>query len=424
MRFCLVTTSHLCNNPRLVKEADALAAAGHEVRVVWLYTRADFRARDMDLVASRSWRISPVAGVREGLHGWLRWSIEGARRKIAERLGGLGVGARWLDEHVIERWPAALERAARAEPADVVVTHTVAALPPAARAARALGARLVFDAEDLHAGELPDHAVHTRARGRVSRVEAKYLPRCDRLTASSDGIADAIAAAYGVERPRVVLNAFPLPVHDPSAAERQRGPTVRLYWFSLVIGPDRGIQSAIEAMSLAGEGTELYLRGEDRPELTRELRAYAAALGVEDRVHLLPLAPPEALPSLAMEYDVGLALETGHSRNNALAVSNKLLTYFAAGLAIAASDTPGQRGVLQQAPGAGFLFAPGDSRALADGLRELISDPARLAAAKRASRRAAEEIFSWEHEQQRLVDALTNWSAPAAATRNGSLLHV
>ena len=34
LRFCLVSSNHVANNPRLVKEADALAAAGHAVRVV------------------------------------------------------------------------------------------------------------------------------------------------------------------------------------------------------------------------------------------------------------------------------------------------------------------------------------------------------------------------------------------------------
>lgn len=422
MRFSLVTTHHICNNPRLVKEADALTAAGHDVRVVWLDARDDFRARDDVLTQTRRWRPDPVAAARRGVRGWIGWGWDGVRRKLARRIDDAGLGGRWLAEEAVERWPRALERAIRRAPADVVVAHTVGALRPAARAARALGARLVFDAEDLHAGELPDDPAHVREQRRIARLEREYLPRCDRLVASSDGIADALTRAYGVARPRVVVNVFPLPPRSSSVEAKRAGAPIRLYWFSQVIGADRGLQSAIDALALVGDGVELYLRGEDRPGLTDEIRARAASAGVAERVHLLPLGAPDELPLLATDYDVGLALETGHSRNNALAVSNKLLTYLAAGLAIAASDTPGQRGVMAEAPGAGFLFRPGDAHALAAGLRELISTPERLSAAKRASRRAAEERFSWEHEQHRLVDALTTWSPPSGVSRGSALL--
>lgn len=415
MHFCLVTTHHLCNNPRLVKEADVLAAAGHDVRIVWLDARPDLRARDDGLAATRCWRLHPVTTARRGLRGWIHWSLDGVRRKLARRLSDAGIGGQRLAEEALERSPRAIERAIRAEHADVVVAHTVGALPPATRAARALGARLVFDAEDLHAGELPDTPANARERARITRVEREYLPRCDRLVASSVSIAEALREAYGVPVPRVVLNAFPLPSRTSSAEDAPAGGRVRLYWFSQVIGTDRGLQSALDALALLGDGFELYVRGEDRPGLTDQIRAHAASVGVAARLHVLPVAPPDDLPALATEFDVGLALETGHSRNNALAVSNKLLTYLAAGLAVAAADTPGQRGVLLQAPDAGFLFTPGDAVSLAAGLRPLQADPSRLAAAKRASRRAAEERFSWERESHLLLDALTNWPAPAAA---------
>jgi glycosyltransferase involved in cell wall biosynthesis len=213
----------------------------------------------------------------------------------------------------------------------------------------------------------------------------------------------------------VVLNAFPLPVRQAAVMERRVGAPTRLYWYSQVIGTDRGIQTVLEAMAILADGTELYLRGEDRRELTSALQSRATLLGLGTRVHLLPIAPPDELPLLATDYDIGLALETGESENRAICVTNKLLTYLAAGLAIAATDTPGQRGVLRQAPGSGFLFPAGDANALAQGIRNLTSEPESLVAAKRASRRAAEARFCWELEQHRLLDVLTNWPGAASS---------
>lgn len=421
MRFCLVTTHHLCNNPRLVKEADALTEAGHDVRVVWLDARADLGVRDAALTSSRRWRLNPVAASREGVSGWIGWALDGVRREAARRLDEMGLGNLWLAEQALERRPRAVERAARSQKADVVVAHTLGALPPSARAARAIGARLVFDAEDLHVGELPDDVAHARARARIARVERAFLRKCDRLLASSDGIADALADMYKVVRPNVVLNAFPLPP-KPAGQARAPGAPVRLYWYSQVIGTDRGIQTVLDAMALLPRDVELHLRGEDRPELTRELRLRAASNGVEQLVHFLPIAPPDELPSLATAYDIGLALEPGHSRNNALAVSNKLLTYLGAGLAVAATDTPGQRALMKRAPGAGFLFRAGDPAALAAGLRALIAEPARLASAKRAARRAAEARFCWAVERDRLLAALTDWSRSSIIEHAGAIV--
>src|SRR5665213_3279271 len=55
-RICLISPGHLSTNPRLVKEADALVAAGHEVSVIV----ADFVlwAREADKsFTNLSWQI-------------------------------------------------------------------------------------------------------------------------------------------------------------------------------------------------------------------------------------------------------------------------------------------------------------------------------------------------------------------------------
>ena len=53
-------------------------------------------------------------------------------------------------------------------------------------------------------------------------------------------------------------------------------------------------------------------------------------------------------------FDVGLALERPENANYSRTVTNKLFSYLLAGLAVAASDTPGQRQVMSQVPNAGI----------------------------------------------------------------------
>jgi len=384
-RVCLVSGGNVSTNPRLVSAADALHGAGHQIRVVAVDALPDNAERDAAVMRTRTWRLDRI-NIRHG-------DIVGTVNRVAARV-----------ERALSRSPELtrspyldlLTGAVTAEPADVVLGYTFGALPVAVRAAERLGAIAGFDIEDLHAGELPDTPPYMAAQHVTADIERRYLPRCRTLTAASDGIADAIVAAYGVARPMVILNTFPLSDRPLTPARPRARPS--LYWYSAVIGTDRGIEDAVAA--LREVPAELHLRGTITPEYAARLKARSAELGVADRLYLLPQAPPPDLVALAAEHDIGLALERGATRSRCVAVTNKLLVYLLAGIAVAATDVPGQRAILDGAPGAGFLYPPGDIDALVAGLRAVLAD---LPRAKAASRAAGEQRFNWEMDAPRLV---------------------
>lgn len=418
MRITLVTSAHVANNPRLVKEADALARAGHVVTVVAPWQRAELAARDDALITSRPWTLHRVRMGRHGLRAGLRWIAGALVEKAASRLFALGAAWPAVTDRALTRNLGALLDAARAQPADVVVGHNLQALPVAARTAHDLGARLAFDVEDLHTGELPDEPRHAVRRALVADVERRYLPRCHALVASSEGIADEIVKLYRVRRPLVVHNTFPLSELDHVANfpdERPAGARVSLYWYSQVIGEGRGLEDAVRALARCAPDVHLTLRGEPDRSFLPRLEFLAREVGVERRVHFrAPVVPSELVPRAA-RHDIGLALEQPVSRNRQICVTNKIFTYMLAGLAVAATETEGQRAVLARAPDAGFLYAPGDAPALAAALDALAGDPRRLEATRRAARRAAESTFSWETESARLVAHLT--AEPSSQSR-------
>jgi glycosyltransferase involved in cell wall biosynthesis len=391
-RVCLVSSGNVSTNPRLVNAADALHAAGHDVRVVAVDALPGNAARDVAVMRHRAWRLGRV-NLRRG-------DPIGAVNRITG-----AVLQKLLVPHRVSRYAGLLTRAACAEPADVVIGYTFGALPAAVRAAERLGAIAGFDIEDLHAGELPDEPRYAAAQRAVADVERRYLPRCRTLTAASEGIADAVAAAYGVARPTVVLNTFPLR-ERPERPVTPRSGRPSLYWYSQVIGADRGIEDAIDAMGLLDIPVELHLRGTIGDAYAAALRTRAEGVGARDRLFLWPPAPPPELVALATQHDLGLALEQGATRSRRVAVTNKLLVYLLAGIAVAATDIPGQRAIMDEAPGAGFLYRPGDVAALSGGRGRLLGDPGLLARAKAAARAAGERRFNWETEAPRLVKYL------------------
>ena len=104
---------------------------------------------------------------------------------------------------------------------------------------------------------------------------------------------------------------------------------------------------------------------------------------------------------LCRGHDVGLALEQAHVLNRAVCLCNKPFTYMLAGLAVAFTDTPGQRQLAEDLGRGAKLFKVGDVEQLAWHLKQWADNPAELAAAKRAAWEAATRRWHWEHPEEK-----------------------
>ena len=255
--------------------------------------------------------------------------------------------------------------------------------------------------------ERPDTPATTRENRLIRAIEARHLPACAHVTAASPGIADAYVEAYGIARPRVVRNAFPRGQAPPASTARgsaQPGPSV--YWFSQVIGPDRGLECAVEAIGRAHTRPHLYLRGHIATGFLPRLHAIAARCGAAGHLHILAPDEPDRMERLAAGYDVGLACEPAHTRNSDILLSNKLFTYLLAGLPAIMSATSAQRAFAAETGTSAQLYPIGDAVALAALIDGLLADPARLAAARAHAWRLGQETYNWETESRALVDTV------------------
>ena len=143
-RICLVTPGHLSTNPRLVKEADALTAAGFRVQVIaarfipWS-DEADEEFRD------RSWSTHKVSS--SPLARAIPRAQCSLRRRLARGLAGCVGPRRGLAEWALHWIVPELTQKFCGVPADLYIAHNLAALSAAAHAAKAHRAKLVFDAK-------------------------------------------------------------------------------------------------------------------------------------------------------------------------------------------------------------------------------------------------------------------------------------
>lgn len=409
--ICIVTSAHISYNPRALKEADSLSEAGFDVRVVGVTHDDQRKVLDDELVKARVWRFESFDVRKSGLYR-LRWFYYALRQRFYAVVFRISSGRFGLETAYSRYWTG-LAQLAGEEQADLYIAHNLPALPAAAKAARMHGAKLGFDAEDFHRGEFRDTADNSWIIKLTSAVEEKYIPRCEHVTAASDGIGGVYAEVLGIDKPQTILNVFPLALRSaivPKAelAKERQGKGLSLYWYSQVIGPDRGLEDVLEAMAIVGRGVCFHIRGEWASYYEQAFMAKARMLGIADRVHHLPPAPPEELIERAAMHDVGLALEPGDRRNNDIAVSNKLFAYLLAGLAVIASDTKGQRGILSKVSGVGHLISSNKSREISEILNGFLADKSNLNRTKIASRRISEEIFCWDMERLKLVESIND----------------
>jgi glycosyltransferase involved in cell wall biosynthesis len=303
-----------------------------------------------------------------------------------------------------------LTREARRHPADLYIAHNLAALPPAAAAAEEYDARLGFDAEDFHRGELPETPENEAVRRQTGILEERYMTQCDYLTAASDGIADAYARVLDVPRPTTILNVFPLserntPVPDEELQKEKPDGTTSLYWFSQTIGPDRGLEDALRALPLLSESVHLSLRGKWADGYKREFMGEAESLGVASRIHRLELVPPPEVVPRTSQHDIGLALEQpSASPNRRICVTNKLFTYLLGGVPFVATSTEGQQAVCEDLSEAARLYPPGSPKAFADAASGLINNDA----AREAAARAGRERYNWDTEKKRFLEVVSS----------------
>jgi hypothetical protein len=168
----------------------------------------------------------------------------------------------------------------------------------------------------------------------------------------------------------------------------------------------------LAALPYINHSVELHLRGGP----TKDYESWLAASvqpAWRSRIFLHDLVPPNELISRIAEHDIGFAGEMKFCRNRELTVTNKILQYLLAGLAVVSSDTFGQLEVAEQAPGAVFVYPSGDPIALAGQLNHLLGSADRLQSARKAALHAAEYDFCWERQEPKLVKAIFQALQPA-----------
>ena len=370
-------------NARAVKIADSLAAAGADVSVVYLASRDGC----LPSGSFRAVRIRPTE-IRASEHpNWLLRVMYNVLAALPLMALVRVLQAYGLDPKLL----AALMR----ERADIYHAHVLDTALPAYLVTRLRRrARVVYDVRDLFV-ESRGAFLTNRQKAYWRWVERFLSRRVDLILSVSRAMGDVVASgSRGLARIEVVLNG---PWECVGNAGLRGGPA-RLF-FQGYYSENRNLAELIMAMQDLKSHATLTLQGWG--ECESELRGLVDELGLHEYVTFLAPCAPREVIRCAREYDVGVICYRGITRNLQTTIPNKLLDYIGAGLAIAGSDLPGVRSIIDPY-GCGEPIDPTSAETIAFGLRRMISDPVRLQRMKEASARACAELC-WDRQAEHLV---------------------
>jgi len=229
-----------------------------------------------------------------------------------------------------------LKRVASLRPR-IVYCHDVDTLPAGLACQLLFGSAVIYDSHEYwpdktHIGQL----VKLRSTT-FSLIEWVALRRVDAMIVVSDTIADLYRARFRKTPAVSVVRNIPTSVAKVEAVGQ---PGRRLAMVG-AITQFRGIELAVDSLTLLPEATLMVVGPCSNPSYREGLIEKIRILGIEDRVSLRdPVDPSELLDFLVQNADISLILIEGVSTSYQNALPNKFFESIAAGVPVVVSNLP------------------------------------------------------------------------------------
>lgn len=346
-RVLFVSSVNLSTNPRILKEIKLALSLGFKPTFVGFNLG--------------NWSDEKDKGILESLPGlnyiyldatrkyFLRWLLDSFLQRFFVKLWPYFQHNLYVSSGAHNKRTFALLRLfkkIRKEKYDFVIAHTLSALYPAMIIAGDMSCPFAFDIEDYHPGEFCEIDAANELKRRELLMK-DLLQKCAYVTAASNLIATQTETLIGKKLAVIhpVLNFFSKNEFSQPEPIVEGSYKIRLCWFSQCIAFGRGLELILKHWGHLKKDFDLTLIGQPDPAFSKEI---PTDIQVQD-----PLSQVE-LHNYLKKFDIGLALDLGSTDGNRdIALTNKILAYYQAGLYIVATDTSAQQNFLNNHPGHG-----------------------------------------------------------------------
>jgi glycosyltransferase involved in cell wall biosynthesis len=390
--ICIITHSHLCRNPRVLKESIALARAGYIVEIINSGYSAKLFAEDFELIKAYNIKVQTISDLSK--NNWKSF-----KDRMLKKAGG------WLVRYLHIENPYAIGygvlrylRVCKNSKADLYICHQELPLYVGIKL-KEKGYNIAFDLEDWYSEDLLPESRKERPTSLLKEWERKALHTGSYCTTTSQALANELSKRYSCKAPGVIYNSFSSRA-DLGNTKKEYSSPIKLFWFSQTIGQGRGLEGFIDLLKNVTISCELHLLGAVSKGYKNIL---SSSISKPHSIFFHHLVGSDELSDFIKQFDVGLALELKQPLSRNFTITNKLFQYIQAGLPVIASDTTGQREIFKNSK-PGLLIT---NENVTKELNSWLSDPKELSNARDTAIHLSTQ-YCWETQEEIFLDLVNN----------------
>lgn len=243
------------------------------------------------------------------------------------------------------------------------------------------GYKVIYDAHELYSESLEKPNLLWK---KFFVYLEKKISRLDGVFSVNQSILDELDKRYKITKlPKAIL--YNTPKYQEIKPIRRK--IIKLLYLGHNM-PGRGLEELFKAIE--------YI-----PDVILSVYGNGFNKKYNSRIIINKPVPPEKVVEETKKYDIGILPYIGTNLNHMYSTPNKLFEYTMAGLALAVSDLPEIRKVVEKAQN-GVLFNPRNPKDIALKIKSLMKNPQKIWQYKRNSIKFAKE-YSWENQEKRQI---------------------
>jgi len=282
--------------------------------------------------------------------------------------------------------------------ADAICAIDLDTILPCLSISRLKKVKRIYDAHELFT-EMKEVITRPSIQRWWTKIEKRAVPAFRLGYTVSESIAEEFEKRYGVKYG--VIRNVPLLEDGP---DEPKGEKFLLYQGA--VNEARGFEYLIPAMKQIR--CRLVICGDGN--FMKQLRNLVREHGVEDKVDLKGMLPPDQLAPIARQAHIGIAIPEKQGLNQYLALPNKFFDYIHAGLPQVTMNFPEYRKINERYEVAVLLDDPSPAL-IADAVNNLLQDDV-LHLKMRKNCLEARRSLNWQAEEKKLLDFYKSVFAP------------
>lgn len=394
-RVVMLVTNNLRTDSRVRKEAESLAKAGFDTHVVG---RGETIPKELVDAPYRLHLAEPQVNGKPILPRLGREDVWRPLRILVNLTVTRSRERKYHKIHGGSRYPDAIrlpemQSVALALKPDIIHCHDLDTLYAGYHVSLLTGAKLVYDSHELF---IELHFLDPTSRKYYAEIESELFSKIDAFVTVSPAVGERLTTKYKSDLEPVVL--YNGGTHVVSQVSKVGEPP-RLF-FQGAFASDRNLVELVRAMKpLEGRAT-LSLQGWGDSE--DQIKEVIKELSLENTVKLVAPCKPSEVVDSASKYDIGIINSLCLDENFKTTLPNKLFDYMCAGLAVATTNLPPIKEILDK-HSCGVTYEQRGVEHTSKILSELVADKDAIFEMKKNSLNAA-SLYAWPSQEEKLVD--------------------